>query len=104
MNKYRIIEKKGEYKNVMYPPSSDGCVGHYCCSCGETVNEYIPRFIVQESENTAELLGGQMVGSHIMPVTCVFNSVFKDLKEFNNLEEAKAYKRDLDLEAGIIIE
>lgn len=86
MNRYRIIEKKRINNNT--------CLGHngkyftqdHGCGC----YRYIPRYIVQEAiYNKIDGL------SHY---TC------KDLKEFTNLEKSRKYKRDLELEEGIVIE
>jgi len=96
MKNYRIIEKKGEIKTIQYPDSPNGCYGHYCCSCGEIEEVYIARYIVQQKLPT------HYSGNGLVPIDNQY--MYKDLKEFNNLNEAKKFKRDLDLETGIIIE
>jgi len=79
MNKYRIIEKKGEYK--LCEKEED----HIDCEKGLL---YVPRYIVQKLVTE---------GSE-----CYYE--YTDKKEFTNLTEARRYKRDLELEDGIVIE
>lgn len=112
MSKYRILEKKGEYKlstasqspfAVSLLPSGDRPLG----PMSYPMTEYIPRYIVQSLTD--------------YPPEVDFNSILKDpnclsliegyepkqikdLKEFNNLDEARKYKRDLELEEGIVVE
>lgn len=119
MNKYRILEKKGETRvgnliNFSHHKSSgvdsdhvhSGSCGDYAgCVCDELKNSaqthykvYVPRYIVQGET----IVPGN--GDLLDCFDCVDKMIFADLKEFNNLEEAKKYKRDLELEDGIVIE
>lgn len=56
---------------------------------------YVPKYIVQEIcyETVDSTFPDKRLGQF-----------FIDLKEFNNLDEARQYKRELDLEDGIIVE
>jgi len=92
MNEYRIIEKKGEYKTVSKRvpiiPFSLPLGGMPIIDIIEEVVEtttYIPKYIVQKG---------------IVPVCHGWD----DLKEFTDLDEARKFKRDLELEDGIVIE
>jgi hypothetical protein len=77
MSKYRILEKEGT-QNSHYQPNSHICNG----KCGL----YIPRFIVQ---------------GYGVPEG--FGYTWTDLKEFTSLEEAREYKRSLELAGGGIV-
>lgn len=60
------------------------------------VRNYTPRFIVQEiSVNYHVFLREGGMIPYVM---------YKDLKEFTSLEEARAFKIDLELEEGIVRE
>lgn len=102
MSRYRILEKKGEHKTVTVLDRSGVGYGSpngevFDTSIGEYEKDvYIPRYIVQEHNNYHGFPEG------IKGI--LYQSDYKDLKEFNNLEEAKKYKRDLELEEGIVIE
>lgn len=98
MSKYRILEKKGEYRNV--------CCGHgtglgvlFCDSliptCNNRDKRHISRYIVQEWESSVPQGGYVHIPDH---------DSYKDLKEFTSLEEAREYKRDLELDEGIVRE
>ena len=98
MTQYRILEKKGTQQ--------EKCCGHrqhfdwvdctYCLTkdtCDNWYSAYIPRFIVQEFTG------------YEYPSGYVGNTPqYKDLKEFTSLDEARAYKRELKLEEGIVRE
>jgi hypothetical protein len=92
MSKYHILEKEGHKETITYPKTPGGCVGHYCCSCGETEERHTPKFIVQEEKGYSNL--GYWFSN---PYTV-------DLKEFTSLEEAREYKRSLELKEGIVRE
>lgn len=88
MTKYRILEKEGAYTSPKQIAKDKGQSDYN--SYTDQLNVYIPRFIVQ-----------------------VYNSGFpenelhlewKDLKEFTSLEEAREYKRKLELKEGIVVE
>lgn len=98
MSKYRILEKKGTYEVIPYICSKTMCCGpndckenHFYSIVGKTINKdgkyYIPRYIVQQLT----------LSQYCVPT-------FVDLKEFRHLEDAREYKRDLELEDGIVIE
>jgi hypothetical protein len=78
MNKYRILEKEGKYvaKN------------EFCSNCSITKSEYVPRFIVQEF---CEYIEARIIKT-------------LDIKEFTSLDEARKFKRSLELKEGIVIE
>jgi hypothetical protein len=83
MSKYRILEKLG----------TTVVLDHKCTyeTCGEFpgCDTYLPLYIVQEDKaNKEEVLWAD----------------WKDVKEFTNLDEAKSYKRNLELIEGIVIE
>jgi len=89
MTKYRIIEKKGEYKPAHL------WSGEYLKIHGAPKEDqliYFPRYIVQEIIYKGMYFWVLMLEE------------LKDLKEFTNLEEARKFKRDLELEEGIVIE
>lgn len=102
MSNYRILEKKGTYKPIGYFCGSCICPGIETCknpniySVTGRVNRegqaYIPRFIVQEKEIIFEDDGSTP------------DWEWQDLKEFTSLEEAREYKRDLELDEGIVRE
>lgn len=77
MSKYRILERIGTYK-------SKDC--HSWCGSEQT---YIPRYIVQEEEICR--------GKYKI-------EIWKDLKEFTSLSEARAYKNELELIQGRVRE
>lgn len=88
MSKYRILEKKGHTdKKIKY----DVIISpHRVEKVGKEVEVYIPRFIVQK----------RFINYEIEAIAIIY----KDLKEFTSLEEAREFKRDLDLEEGIVRE
>ena len=83
MSKYRIIEKRGTYTKQYR-------LGYYCSDEIITTDTYISRFIVQEYI--------------LMNEEKTLANFYRDLKEFNNIKEAREYKRDLELDLGIVIE
>lgn len=87
MTKYRILEKKGiTRKGQCEPPCcGENSLWHMFSECTDT---YIPRFIVQEEPKA--------------PYSSKL--IYTDIKEFTSLEEARAYKRDLELDEGIVRE
>lgn len=92
MSNYRIIEKTGTYtgkitQTLVHP----GVVSHHCNNPSEYkyIKEYIHRYIIQSFNGVC---------------TYPNQDGWKELKEFNILEEARAYKRDLELADGIVIE
>lgn len=87
MNKYRIVEFEGK---VVHKPRNDG---RYHLE--DMPGVYIPRFVVQEISYT----GG--FGGVIWQLS---TEEIKDLKEFTNIDEARAYKRSLELKEGIVRE
>jgi len=98
--KYRIIEKKGfiEKKEIIKieetcssHPLGEKCYLDVCKDKYQNINveTYIPRFIVQERDYIP--LDFQLY-------------IYKDIKEFTSLEEARKFKRDLELEDGVVIE
>lgn len=104
MKKYRIIEKKGEYKEFSFVEEYS-CYDHfgvmvaYNCNCKNklvTKKEYTPKYTVQEICKTCEIPGCLVYHKYMY--------MYKDLKDFNDLDEARKYKRDLELDDGIIIE
>jgi len=107
MSKYRILEKTGTKEFIKTKPDSciDNCprvktkLGKMMLSCAhlELTNntKYIPRYIVQEEITNIDSVN--MLSGY------AYNE-WKDLKEFNNLEEARQYKNDLELEEGRVIE
>lgn len=96
MTKYRIIEKKGEYTSIYN-------LFREITSAPEELskqeNIYIPRYIVQEYHHPVSITEQGNYYEHTNLVIGV-----KDVKEFNNLEEAKKFKRELALEEGIVVE
>lgn len=90
MKQYRILEKKGTIKNPCKHTASE-CNGLSRC-CKE---EYIPRFIIQETGGKPEREPALWLG---------FAYQWFDIKEFTSIEEAREYKRNLELEEGIVIE
>jgi hypothetical protein len=90
MSKYRILEKKGTREKI--PEGVLRPAGKVAFPDG---TYYIPRFIVQEESTSTNFFPSGKV-SRI--------AGYKDLKEFTSLEEARAYKRELELEEGIVRE
>lgn len=92
MTKYRILEKEG---TIHY--AEEGGYGDGFCAGGEY---YIPRFIVQELVVTRTPV---MSPSHLGFTYHISTlSKYKDLKEFTSLEEAREYKKSLELKEGIV--
>lgn len=102
MLKYRILEKKGEYKKPSYlcpnPQECDPALckqSHIMVLANKTVNKngdyYVPRFVVQENQRYFI----RRVG---------YRDNWVDLKEFSDLQLARDYKRELELIEGIVIE
>ena len=84
--RYRIVEYRGYIKKERESIFSGlyGMGRH----CGDTYREieiYIPKYIVQK--RVYQVKDG-----------------WENLKEFNNLNEARNFKRDLELEGGIEVE
>ena len=97
MTKYRIVEKKGEYKSAkeVYGERAitkecvDHAFTHMCAGCTKK-DIYVPRYFVQ---------------SHIPNLNGLITvESWRDEKEFTDLTEARDYKRELELEEGIVIE
>lgn len=102
MSKYRILEKEGKIEK-----SGFSCIIHkdvysrhnidYICNDCLPVKEiYVPRFIVQESKQYDDSLCSKCKK--------IIHLKYNDLKEFTSLEEARAYKRSLELKEGIVHE
>lgn len=88
MNYYRIIEKTGSYGTV--DDTRANCCGEYtgtedgCSKC----TMYIPRYIVQEFKQGFNW----------------YDLNYNNLKEFNDFNKAKEYKRKLELgNDGIVV-
>lgn len=88
MSKYRILEKKSIKKELVTKYYTNYSIHgeEYEVPYTELVD--VRRFIVQE----------------LIDSTNVFYDEYKDLKEFTNLDAARKYKRDLELEDGIVRE
>ncbi len=88
MSKYRIIEKNGEYARLVNTQDPNNFI-----------ELYTPRYIVQQigKTQTHKLSSG-------WKAVVIESTESKDLKEFNDLIEARKYKRDLELDDGIVIE
>ncbi len=87
MTKYRILEKEGKEER----PKCYGWCRHDNCDGFENYSIYIPRFIVQKEYITD--LGW----------FCEL-PMWEDIKEFPSLNEARAFKRALELKEGIVRE
>lgn len=82
--KYRILEVEGEYRIHKYYNELE---------LESTITKYIPKYIVQERLPPHPLDTHGQVIKH------------ENLKEFTNIEEARKYKRELELKnGGIVIE
>jgi hypothetical protein len=84
MSRYRIFEKKGTYEKCQSTIRG-------CPSCDENGNKYIPRYIVQENFTGEYRKYG-------------YSEAWQDRKEFTDLDEARKFKNDLELEDGRVVE
>lgn len=95
-SKYRIVEFEGKTEEIDYSKNGK-------CSCLYPMHQqyhgiqkvYIPRFVVQKISYTGGF-GGIMWQ--------LSTEEIKDLKEFTNIKEARAFKRSLELKEGIVRE
>lgn len=91
---YRIIEKKGEWKeetiNVRCYEHFGVRYGHGCYCKEIKQNIYTPKYIVQEYQDNK--------GNPLQ------TTYWKDLETFIDLDKAREYKREMQLEEGIVIE
>lgn len=93
MSKYRILEKEGQW---IYPEIKNHN-GKSIIKNGN-VRKYIPRFILQE--DVSELNIKMYLCGYCGPALKDYN----DLQEFTSLEEARKFKRSLELKKGIVRE
>lgn len=93
MNKYRLIEKKGTTKEIeceiaYTDPCHEKLYESICIVNGHkrinktTCSVYIPLYIIQEY---------------------TLKDMWVNLKEFTDIYDARKYKRNLELEQGVVI-
>lgn len=87
---YRIIEKEGRYEKLPEELFLESNISK------KLKDIYIPLYIVQK------------LASEVFCDFCdretQLKYMYKDLKEFNDLELARKYKRSLELKDGVVIE